>query len=275
MNSITPIRGAARTERLKVWGGQIDLQVRIAGNGPAIVYFHGANGLWWDRFLDRLAETHTIHAVEMPGTSLGDPYAIHKLDTYWDLLLVYQEAVSALGLDKPAAIGACMGGMVALDLAACYPALFSRAVVLDPLGLWLDDVPIGYADLVASTPEKVLHTLYDDPGLPQIQEMLVLPDDPDLRAQVIGAMVWTLGCTGKFLWPIPDQGLARRLHRVVIPVQIIWGRNDKLVPVVYADAFAARIADSRVAVIDHAGHVPQLEQPDQTLAAIMPFLAGS
>ncbi len=273
MISITPIRGAARTERVKVWAGQIELQIRVAGSGPAIVYFHGANGLWWDRFLDQLAETHTVYAVEMPGTSFGDPYAIHKLDTYWDLLLLYHEAIGALGLVRPAVIGACMGGMVALDLAACYPALFSRAVVIDPLGLWLDDMPIAYASLVASTPEKVLQTLYDDPGLPQIQEMLALPDDADVRSQVIGAMVWTVGCTAKFLWPIPDQGLGKRLHRVVIPVQIIWGRNDKLVPLAYADAFAARIANSQVAIIDQVGHVPQLEQPEQTLSALMPFLS--
>jgi pimeloyl-ACP methyl ester carboxylesterase len=85
-------------------------------------------------------------------------------------------------------------------------------------------------------------------------------------------MVWALGCTGKFFWPIADHGLAGRLHRVTAPTLVVWGREDALVPVVYADEFAKRIRHSRVVLIDKAGHIPQMEQTEPTLAAVEEFL---
>lgn len=52
------------------------------------------------------------------------------------------------------------------------------------------------------------------------------------------SMVWALGCTGKFCWPIPDRGLAKRLHRVTAPTLIVWGEEDGLFSVAYAEEFA-------------------------------------
>jgi pimeloyl-ACP methyl ester carboxylesterase len=85
--------------------------------------------------------------------------------------------------------------------------------------------------------------------------------------------VWALGCTGKFFWPIADHGLGRRLHRVTAPTLVIWGKQDALVPVIYAEEFGKRIVGAKVALIDNCGHIPQLEQPAQTLAHIKDFLS--
>ena len=48
-------------------------------------------------------------------------------------------------------------------------------------------------------------------------------------------MVWARGCTGKFVWPIPEKGLRTRLHRVTAPTLIVWGADDALIPVGYAN----------------------------------------
>jgi pimeloyl-ACP methyl ester carboxylesterase len=74
--------------------------------------------------------------------SPGDPRAIDQVQTFWELLLCYEELLRGLGLDRPAAVGQAYGGMVAADLAANFPLLFSRLVPLSPLGLWRDDAPI-------------------------------------------------------------------------------------------------------------------------------------
>jgi pimeloyl-ACP methyl ester carboxylesterase len=81
--------------------------------------------------------------------------------------------------------------------------------------------------------------------------------------------------TGKFVWPIPDKGLKKRIHRITAPTLIIWGEGDKLISSAYADEFASRIADSRVEIIKGAGHVPQWEQLDQVAPIVTAFLNGN
>jgi pimeloyl-ACP methyl ester carboxylesterase len=86
-------------------------------------------------------------------------------------------------------------------------------------------------------------------------------------------MVWSFGSAGKFIWPIPDRGLRDRLHRITSNTLIVWGRQDAFVPARYADDFADLIAHSKVAMIEQSGHLPQVEQFEQTAAAVDEFLS--
>jgi pimeloyl-ACP methyl ester carboxylesterase len=86
--------------------------------------------------------------------------------------------------------------------------------------------------------------------------------------------VWALGTTGKFVWPIPDKGLSKRIHRVSAETLIIWGEHDRLVAPVYAQDFAAGIPGSRVEIVPGAGHVPQWEALDTVRPLVLDFLAG-
>ena len=74
------------------------------------------------------------------------------------------------------------------------------------------------------------------------------------------------------LRPLYDHGLARRLHRIAVPTLVLWGREDALVPVVYAEEFAQRIAGSRVEVLDDCGHAMQADQPEQVFNLVTEFL---
>lgn len=254
-----------------VWGGKIKLRVRVAGSGPQLVYLHPAAGLAWDSFLDRLSEHYQVFAPEFPGTSVGDPYAIKSLHDWTEVLLAYEEAFRALGLDRPVLVGQSFGGMLAAELAAMFPALPSRLVVLNAIGLWRDDAPIvNWNEL---HPQELPALLFHNPQSPEAQAMLALPEDFDARIKAMALGVWTLGCTGKFVWPIPDLGLSRRLHRVAAPTLIVWGEHDRLAPVVYADEYAQRIAGSRVVRIPAAGHIPQVEALEPTWRAVSSFLA--
>ena len=68
-------------------------------------------------------------------------------------------------------------------------------------------------------------------------------------------LVWALGATGKFVWPIPDKGLKKRLHRVKAPTLIVWGEDDALVSSAYAKEFAQ--ADREVADRNHPRRRPR------------------
>jgi pimeloyl-ACP methyl ester carboxylesterase len=255
---------------LTVWGGRLELTVQVAGDGRPLVYLHPAAGLEWDAFLAQLASGHTIYAPQVPGTTPGRPEAVYALDDLWDLVLAYEEAIRGLGLQRPAVIGQSFGGMLALELAAGFPSLFSRVVVLDPIGLWLDEHPV--ANWLAATPDELATMLFSDPQGEVAREALALPEDPDAMVAAISGLTWAIGSTAKFVWPLPDKGLAKRLHRIEAPTLVVWGRDDRLISSAYADEFGRRIAGSRVVVLDDCGHIPQLEQPEKTLALVAEFL---
>ncbi|MEZ5411950.1 MAG: alpha/beta hydrolase [Acidimicrobiales bacterium] len=263
----------AETRTVSVWNGRISLRVQVKGAGSPIVYLHPGSGMDWDPFLDGLAADHTIYAPELPGTSDGDPDAIHQIDDVFDLVLVYEEAVRALGLEGAVVIGQSFGGMLAAELAACFPALFSRVVLLDPAGLWFPGFHYSLDVLMAGPPEGFPGALFHNPMGPAAWAMFAPPADPEAAVDSAVQKVWNFGCCAKFMWPIPDRGLEKRLHRVSAPTLVLWGENDRLIPVAYAQEFGRRIAGSQVVVVPQCGHIPQVEQRKITTTAIRTFLA--
>src|SRR5262249_58260475 len=113
------------------WQGKIRLRVLSAGQGPALLFFHGPWGLQWDPFLDALARHFTVYAPEHPGTTPNAPDDIHHLDGLWDLVLCYDELLEQLGLENAGFVGHSFGAMVACELAAAYPRRARRLVLVD------------------------------------------------------------------------------------------------------------------------------------------------
>ncbi len=257
---------------LSVWSAQIQSRVKVVGQGPPLVFLHGATGLEWNDFLDGLSQTHTVYAPEHPGTTPGDPDAIKPLDDLWDLVLYYYEIFDLLELESPAVVGHSFGGMVAAELAATDPKRVGKLVLLSPLGLWRDDAPVKNA--MSMAPDDLAKELFYDPEGPVAIQVLAEPEDPEERMTATIQGIWNLGCTGKFTWPIPDKGLKKRLHRIQAPTLVIWGQQDGIVPAIYAQEFTDRIAGSRSVVVERAAHLPQLEQLATVSEAVQEFLSG-
>jgi pimeloyl-ACP methyl ester carboxylesterase len=160
--------------------------------------------------------------------------------------------------------------MMACELAAHRPEAIERLVLIDPIGLWRDDNPV--ASYMLMPPEQLMATLFADTSSEFVQGFLTMPEDPQEMAVAIADSVWALATTGKFVWPIPDKGLSKRLHRISAPALIVWGSEDKLISSVYAEDFAAAIGDSRVEILQGAGHVPQWERTDEVAELVLGFL---
>jgi pimeloyl-ACP methyl ester carboxylesterase len=256
---------------LDVWGRRLKLHVKTFGRGRPLVFLHPAGGLNLDPFLGALSEQSSVYAPEIPGTSTGDPDAIQQVDTLWDLVLIYEEAIRALDLPAaPVVIGASFGGMLAAELASGFPALFAKVVLIDSLGLWRPDLPI--ANWMTTPLAQLPSLLFKDPDCPAAKAAFTPPADPAQRVATLSGRVWAMACTGTFVWPIPEKGLRKRLHRITAPTLIVWGEHDALVPVAYAHEFGAAITGSRVEIVANAGHVPQGEQMETTLRLVRDFL---
>jgi pimeloyl-ACP methyl ester carboxylesterase len=81
-----------------------------------------------------------------------------------------------------------------------------------------------------------------------------------------------LSAAGKFLWPIPDKGLKKRIHRISAPTLLVWGASDRLVPPVYGEAFLKRIARARLVVFNGASHMLPFENVDEVAKVVTDFL---
>ncbi len=259
-----------RERTLSVWRDQIQSRVKIAGQGPPLVFLHGATGLKWDDFLDDLSRTHTVYAPEHPGTTPGDPDAIKPLDDFWDLVLYYYELFDRLELESPVVVGHSFGGMVAAEIAATDPKRAGKLVLLSPIGLWRDDAPVK--NVMSMAPDDLVKELFYEPEGPVAKRVLAEPEDPEERMTARIQGIWNLGCTGKFTWPIPDRGLKKRLHRIQALTLVICGQQDGIAPAIYAQEFADRIAGARSEIVDRAAHIPQLEQLATVSQMVQDFL---
>ncbi len=256
-------------QTLSLWDGKIQTLVMKAGRGPALVYLHGDYGLFWNEFLDKLAENFTVYAPAHPGTTPGDPDGLRALDDMWDLVLYHYELFDQLGIDSPVLVGDSFGAMVAAEVAATDPARVSKLVLMSAMGLWRDDTPIR--NYIITPQPELAPLILKNPEHPVRKQIFADGTDPSQQDAYI-RMAWTFACVGKFIWPIPDKGLKKRMHRIKAPTLILWGKQDRLIPPLYAEEFRSRIAGSRVELIDNAAHLLPFEQPAAIARAVENFL---
>jgi pimeloyl-ACP methyl ester carboxylesterase len=262
---------AREVRKLKLWQNRIETEVEISGNGPPLIYLHGPWGLAPDRpFVARLAETNTVYAPKFPGTSRGDHDAIHALDTWLDLVIYHGELFDRLGLVAPALVGHSFGGLVAAEIAATAPKSIARLVLIDPVGLWRDDLPVKNWMLLSADARR--RAFFADPEGETAQRFFHVPSESAERIDTLSQFIWAQACTGKFVWPIADRGFKHRIHRVAAPTLILWGKQDGVIVPDYAQEFANGIAGARVELIDQAGHLPHLEQPEAVGKIVRSFL---
>ena len=231
-----------------------------AGSGPPLVWLHSLYGVEADApLIEALAEHYSVYAPLAPGFAdldeLNDIHDIH------DLAMHYDDVMDALELPEAVVAGHSFGAMLAAELAAHFPSRVSRLVLLSPLGLWNDRYPV--ADLWGVPAGELPKLLYADPSR--------APSTGNSKPDVEKVIALTRGMTtvARFLWPIPDRGLARRLRRVRAPTLVVHGDQDRFVPVQYADDFVRLLSDARRVLIPGAGHMLLTEALDQVLEVMM------
>jgi pimeloyl-ACP methyl ester carboxylesterase len=246
-------------------------KLRTAGSGAPLLYLHGAGGLrGWDAFLAALATQFTVYAPSHPGfeTSTG----IEHIDDIIDLVVYYNDFLDVLGLDAVHVVGHSMGGMLGAELAALSPHRVRKLVLANAVGLWLDEHPV--ADFFAMTPDQLAAALWHDPESEVAKTMMAVPEDEHAQLEAYLQRQQHLATAGKFLWPIPDKGLKKRIHRIQAPTLILWGQSDGLAPVLYAQEFHQRIPGSQVSIMPRCGHMPMYEDPEGFVRTVAAFLQG-
>ncbi len=248
----------------------IKVRVFEAGSGAPLVFFHGAGGLFGhDPFLDRLAEKYHVFAPELPG--YGESSGEELLEDMQDFALHGWDVVTALGLSKPHLVGHSMGGMIAAEMACLAPNDLFKLVLVASAGLWIPDEPIP--DMFSFLPHEFAGYLFHDKaaGEAMLTGGMDLKDPAALMEFFIGNTK-RMGMAGKLLFPIPNRRLSKRLYRLTAPTLLVWGKNDGLIPPIYADRFQSYIPHAQKTVIDEAGHMLPYEQTEAFVEAVAGFL---
>jgi pimeloyl-ACP methyl ester carboxylesterase len=251
------------SETIVVGGGQRQVVYR-AGVGKPLVWLHSLYGVEPDApLIEALARQDlAVYAPLAPG--FADLEELQDMRDIHDLALHYDDVFEALQLEGAIVAGHSFGAMIAAELAAHVPGRVSRLVLLSPLGLWNDSYPV--ADLFGVPPAQVPGLLYADASL--------APDSgpkPDVEAVI--ARTRGMTTVARFLWPIPDRGLSRRLRRIKAPTLVVHGALDRFVPVRYADDFVALLPHASRHIIPGAGHMLLVESLDQVLTVVNGFIS--
>ncbi len=262
------------TRKIKVLNGKLEMFVQVAGRGEPLVFLHAAAGLMWDEFLDELATRYTVYAPVFPGCYPDVPEAIDNIDDIWDAVLAYDDLLDGLGLESAFLMGHSFGGMLAAELAAQRRNRVRKLVLISPIGLWKESHPYTVMTWCGVSPQELPAVLFHRLDPAPVQRMLTPPADQAQADEATLNFVWALGCTGKIVWPIPDKGLKKRIHRISAPTLIAWGEHDRLISSAYAGDFGKAIGGSEVFMIPDCGHEPPLEQLEMLSAKVHSFLAA-
>lgn len=254
-----------QTRIVDVAGGKC--AVTEAGAGPRLGVMPGAKGLpRWTPFLDRLAEKRTVVLVSLPGFP-GSDNGYEMLDDQLDWVSAAQELIAAAGLEGCDLAASSTAAMVAADAAILGGGLVKRLSLTAPYGLFDADNPV--ADIFATMPPEQKALLSND-----ADSYSAAFGDPDAVDEV---MEWRLTdqralcASARIVWPLGDRGLKKRLPRLTIPTQLVWGGDDKVVPPSYADRFATAPGVVDRVVIPGAAHLAWIDQPDASADALLKF----
>lgn len=260
-----------------VWDPPIEATVFEEGEGEPVLYLHGGGGVTSsDPLVAALAEHRRVVAPRHPG--FVDPDDLDELRDVHDLALYHDELLDALGLDSVAVVGHSFGGMVAAELAAHYPRRVHQLVLAAPVGLWNDDYPT--ADFFTAFPFGINDLMWGDPSSPEAIEAMTamaagdddVPEDGDPLTAMLLRVLPGLITLGKYMWPLPDKGLSRRLRRITAPTLVVWGDKDKLAPSRYADDFVRAIPEARAEYVPDAGHMVPYERTRAFVELVTGFL---
>ncbi|BBF98909.1 MULTISPECIES: alpha/beta fold hydrolase [Pseudonocardia] len=236
-----------------------------SGSGHPLLFLHAAGGAgMWGPFHERLSGSADVIAPDHPGWGGSDD--LPELRGVDDLVYHYLDVLDRLELDRVDLVGASFGGWLAAELAVHSPERFRSLVLLGPVGLRIPGHLV--ADLFLMTPPQLIAALYHDPAL--VEQILSVAPETD---QII-ATYRELGSLARFGWRpfLNNPRLESRLHRISMPTRVIAAGEDRIVPRVHCERYAAGIPDAELVVVDDCGHALYGERPDAVADAVSTFL---
>ncbi|WP_410791729.1 alpha/beta fold hydrolase [Kribbella sp. C-35] len=216
---------------------------------------HGGGGVrTMAGFADLLAERTRSQVLLPTHPGFGGTPKPAGLTTVADLAAAYVEMLDEQDLADVTVIGNSFGGWLAAEIALRQSPRVSRVVIVDGIGIEVDGHPL--TDVSGLSPAEIQSFSFHDPSKLPAPPGAGGPS-PDVQALI--------GYTGPTM---SDPTLIKRLGDIELPVHVIWGEGDRIADPEYGKAYAAAIPQSTYTLLPRTGHLPQLETPEELLAAL-------
>lgn len=244
-------------------------RVWTAGSGPKLGFLAGFGGLpKWVPFLDVLARERTVVVPSLPGFPGGER-GHTVLDNHLDWVLAVRQLLQKAGLDGADLAGSSVGAALAAEMAAIWPQSVKRLALIAPFGLFDESDPP--TDPWAQRPPDLPGLMCADPA--RWEALKAEPEghnDPEWPIEQTRASE----AAARIFWPLGNTRLERRLPLIAAPTLILWGGEDRIMPKSYADKFARAIkGPTEIRPIPGAGHLAELDKPDEVAAAILGWMS--
>lgn len=252
--------------------GPYRLHYLEAGVGPPLVLVHGLGSSAtqdWGRLLVSLGRRFHVYAPDLPGFGESERLAAADYSIPMQVEAV-RGFMAAVGLGTARVAGISMGGWIVSRLAGSHPEMVERLVVVAAAGMRPDGPPI---------PVEVLFPR-DEDGVRRLVAAMrhKAPAPPSFVARGILARrqreEWIIRRALESMGAGRDW-LNGTLGRADMPVLILWGKQDRLIPVAYAAGLEAEFPCAELKVLDGCGHVPMADCPEAFDREMMPFLAAA
>jgi pimeloyl-ACP methyl ester carboxylesterase len=257
-----------------------------AGEGPLLLLIHGMAGTAhnWEPVIEPLALHNTVVAPDFPGHGESEPgggdYSLGSLASGLRDLMI------SLGHERATLVGHSLGGGVALQFTYQFPEMVERLVLVSSGGLGpevgaiLRAAALPGADLfihatagVGSKAGSLLGAglarfgLRPNADLAEVTRAYASLADPERRKAFLATLRAVVGTDGQRVAALDRLYLAEAM-----PILIVWGDRDPIIPVSHARAAHTQLPGSTLEIFEGAGHVPQLEEPGRFTAALQRFL---
>jgi len=254
------------TEDIRAAGSTLRLRKGGAGE-PVLVLHHDIGSLDDLPFYDALARRFTVHVPSQPGYDGSERPGWMR--SVRDVAVLYQSLLASLDVAKVTLVGLGFGGWIAAEMATMSPQAFRRLVLVGAMGVKpvhgeiLDQALVSYIDYVRAG--------FEDQGafdrLFGADPPTALLEQWDLNREMTFRIAWK-----PYMY---NPTLPHLLGGVRTPALIVWGRGDKVVPLECGEAYARLLPRSRLAVVEGAGHLVDMEKPEALATLIAGFAAES
>jgi pyruvate dehydrogenase E2 component (dihydrolipoamide acetyltransferase) len=249
--------------------GSRNIQYLKVGEGPPVLLLHGFGGdiNIWVFNQEALSEApRTVYALDLPGHGQSSKdVGEGDLDSFVDTVAGFMDV---MGIEKAHLVGHSMGGGIAASFALAHPERVESLILIASAGLG-EEINGDYIEgFIAANRRRemkdVLGLLFADPDL--VTRQLV---NDELRFKRMDGVDEALRTTADKLFPDGRQAGVPDLSGVEVPMLVIWGSEDKVVPVSHSENVPEH---ARVEVLDNTGHMPQMEAAGRVNRLIGAFL---
>jgi pimeloyl-ACP methyl ester carboxylesterase len=239
------------------------LRLLEAGQGPPVLYLHGAAGAAWTPLHDELAAGHRVMAPEHPG--FGRSQIPDWMMSVGDLAFFYLDLLRALDLRNVHLVGYCVGGWIAAEMAIRATGRLASVALLAPAGVVVPEAPVG--DIFIWSWDEFDRLQFHDQAAWERWRNANPEPDMDVMLQnraALARLAWTPR--------LSNPQLAFWLHRINVSTLIVWGKEDRVMPFASHKPYLREIAGAELLAFEGVGHALPFERPREVAGRLASFM---